>query len=162
MDIVEVAVKQLRELKERAISKQKKDLLEEVAVLHINKLKERAINKPERDLLEEVAVLRINELYEEVPIGGTKETFYNELPLWVTGGLSPFELMQKNDPIAAREAVLDEIDNMFQDTASANFDFLDSLVPLYGLADILESLEYHGYGELYKEYREHIAQVILF
>ena len=114
----------------------------------------------ELDVLERIAVEAINSMYEEVSL--VKDASYSDLPLWVTDGKSPFELMQKNDPIMAREMVLDEIDHMFQDTTSANFDFLDSLVPLYGLADILESLEYHGYDKLYKEYREHVAQVILF
>ena len=63
--------------------------------------------------LREEAVKRVNEVYESGPLSYFKgNTSYKDLPSWVTGGKSAFEMLQENYPEQAEEAVREEIENL--------------------------------------------------
>ena len=97
------------------------------------------------DVLENAAAEVINEFTHEG---------YEDLPFWITNGLSPFELLQQNDPIMARQALADGIDALLSGVTSCDYSLLDSLSESTSLTEVIDSLETHGYESLAEEYLE--------
>ena len=97
--------------------------------------------------IEQVAINRINELYGDISLFGGKT--YNELPLWITDGLLPYDLMVKNDPVFAREVLHEEINVLIGDfMEKGDFSELDSA----SVEKMRVSLEEHGGKEVAREY----------